>query len=230
MYDYEEACPVSKAASILGERWTIQIIREMLFGASRFSELQKYLPRMSPSLLNTRLRMLEERGIVLRKKIPEKKGYEYLLTPAGKALKPVLMELGKWGMQQAFDELNPSQLNLSTIIRDFACALQVDQLPAGDTSIQITVTGEDGPVKKFILVRGGAAQICDENLGTEVDIYLTADLATLGRIWFGEISPRAACEQELLTVVGNPFYKQNLSKWLGTSQFAPFNVNASTTP
>ena len=226
MYDYQEACPVSKAASILGERWTIQIIREMLFGASRFSELQKYLPRMSPSLLNTRLRMLEERGIILRKKIPEKKGYEYLLTPAGKALKPILMELGKWGMQQAFDELDPSQLNLSTIIRDFACALHIDQLPAGDTSIQFTVNGAAEPVKKFILVRGSSAQVCDENLGTEVDVYLTADLTTLGRIWFGEISPQAACELNILTVVGNQFYKQNLSKWLGTSQFAPYNVNA----
>ena len=119
MYDYEEACPVSKAASLLGERWTIQIIREMLFGASRFSELQKAPARMSPSLLNTRLRALETAGIILRKKIPEKKGYEYLLTPAGQALQPVLVELGKWGIQQAFSEMDPNQLNVSTIVRIF---------------------------------------------------------------------------------------------------------------
>ena len=64
MYDYEEVCPVSRAASILCERWTLQIVREMLFGASRFSDLQKYLPKLSPTLLNTRLKTLEQQGIV----------------------------------------------------------------------------------------------------------------------------------------------------------------------
>jgi DNA-binding HxlR family transcriptional regulator len=225
MYDYEEACPVSKAASLLGERWTIQIIREMLFGASRFSELQRHLPRMSPSLLNTRLRALETAGIILRKKIPEKKGYEYLLTPAGQALQPVLVELGKWGIQQAFSEMDPNQLNVSTIVRDFSVALRVGQLPSGDTTIQFTVTGDEGALKKFVLVRNGTTQVCDENLGTEVDVYITASLATLGRIWFGELSTGLARDKALLQIVGNSFYTNNLSKWLGISQFAPLNPN-----
>ncbi|MAA61079.1 MAG: transcriptional regulator, partial [Pseudomonadales bacterium] len=77
MYDYEEVCPVSRAASILCERWTLQIVREMLFGASRFSDLQKYLPKLSPTLLNTRLKTLEQQGIVIRTRIAEKRGYEY---------------------------------------------------------------------------------------------------------------------------------------------------------
>ena len=95
MYDYEEACPISKASSVLGERWTLQIIREMMLGARRFSEFQRYLPRLSPSILNTRLKSLEDHGIILRRRIPEQRGYEYLLTPAGKALPPVMIELGK---------------------------------------------------------------------------------------------------------------------------------------
>ena len=60
MYDYAEACPISKAASVLCERWTLQIIREMFMGATRFSEFQRYLPRMSPTLLSKRLKELEE--------------------------------------------------------------------------------------------------------------------------------------------------------------------------
>jgi len=73
MYDYEEACPVSRAASVLCERWTLQIIREMLMGATRFSEFRQYLPRMSPTLLNTRLKSLEEAGIIARGKSPRKR-------------------------------------------------------------------------------------------------------------------------------------------------------------
>ena len=99
------------------------------------------------------------------------------------------------------------------------------QLPSGNTTIQFTVTGNEGALKKFVLVRNGTTQVCDENLGTEVDVYITASLATLGRIWFGELSTGLARDKALLQIVGNSFYTNNLSKWLGISQFAPLNPN-----
>jgi len=224
MYDYEEACPISKAASVLCERWTLQILREMFLGATRFSEFRQYLPKMSPTLLNTRLRTLEEQGIIVRKRAAEKKTYEYQLTPSGLALKPVLSEFGKWGIRWIFDQMDPTQLNLSAVIRDFAVALKLDQLPQGDSTIQIAVTGECEPVKKYIMVREGKAQVCDENIGYDVDVYMTADLETLGKIWFGKLSVVTACDQGSLKVTGMSFYVDNISKWLGTSQFAPYSV------
>lgn len=223
MFDYEEACPISKAASVLCERWTLQILREMFFGASRFTEFQTYLPRLSPSLLNTRLRTLEDQGIILRRKIPEKRGFEYRLTPTGRALRPVLTAMGKWGMKWAFEQMDERELNCSTIIRDFAVALKVEELPAGDSTIQFNVTSRDERIKKFILVRDGAPQVCDEDFGFEVDVYLTARLLTFGQIWFGELSIASAREQELLGVVGDAYYVKNLAKWLGISQFASLN-------
>lgn len=225
MFDYEEACPISKASSVLCERWTLQILREMFFGASRFNELQAFLPRLSPSLLNKRLKTLEANGIILRRKIPEKRGYEYQLTPTGRELRPVLTAMGRWGMKWVFEQMSEDELNLSTIIRDFAVALQLDQLPAGDSTIQFNVTHGDETIRKFIMVREGTAQVCDEHLGLDVDIYLTASLLTLGRIWFGELTIPSARERELLKAVGEAFYVRNLAKWLGTSQFASFNRN-----
>lgn len=228
MYDYEEACPISRAVSVLGERWTVQIIREMLFGATRFNELQQYLPKMSPTLLTSRLKSLEDAGIILRRKIPEKRGYEYHLTPCGEALKPVLQEIGKWGMQWVFDRMEPEELNISTIVRDFAVALNLRQLPGDKVTLQFNVTGEQETAKKFVMVRDGKAQVCDENIGTEVDAYLTASLLTFGKIWFGELKVIEACEKGLLKVVGGKYYVNNVSKWLGTSQFAPLNKLDST--
>lgn len=220
MFDYQEACPISKAASVLCERWTLQIIREMAMGATRFSEFQRYLPRMSPTLLNTRLRTLEEHGIIVRKKVPEKRGYEYQLTPAGLGLKPVLREIGKWGMQWEFGKMDPAELNVSAIVRDFAVSLDTDQLPAGDTTIQFTVNTDDGTTKRYVLVTDSAAQVCDENPGTDVDVYLTADLETFGKIWFGDISAASALDRGLLKAVGSSYCVGNLSRWLGTSQFS----------
>ena len=222
MYDYEEACPVSKAASLLCERWTLQIIREMLMGATRFNEFQKYLPKLSPTLLNTRLKTLEAEGIILKRKIPEQKGHEYQLTPAGLALKPLMHEFGKWGMLYAFEQMDAEQLNLSAIIRDYAFAMDSEGLPAGDTTIQFNVESEDGLKKSFIMVRGGNTQICDENIGCDVDVYLTADLETLGRIWYGKLTIREALESGSLKVVGQQYLTKNLSRWLRTSQFSVY--------
>jgi DNA-binding HxlR family transcriptional regulator len=223
MFDYEEACPISKATSVLCERWTLQIIREMLLGANRFSELQKYLPKLSPTLLNSRLRMLENEGIIMKRKVPEKKGYEYQLTPSGNALKPVLSELGKWGMQWVFEGMDEEQMNISTIVRDFSVALDIEQLPSGDNTIQFSITGGDDIVKKYVLVRDGKAQMCEDNIGHDVDVYLTADLKTFYEIWYGDVSLNAARDKERLKVVGAPVYTRNLSKWLRTSQFAAYN-------
>jgi len=223
MYDYAEACPISKAASVLCERWTLQIIREMFMGATRFSEFQKYLPRMSPTLLNSRLQTLEAQGIILRKRVPEKKGFEYQLTPAGNALKPVLGELGKWGMSWVFDSMEGDQLNIAVIVRDFAFAMDTQQLPSGQSVIQFNVQSESEAARKFIMVRDGTAQSCDDNLGNEVDVYLGADLKTLYQIWYGEVGVTAACEKKLLKVVGPPVYTNSINKWLRTSQFAQHN-------
>lgn len=220
MYDFEEACPISKAASVLCERWTLQIIREMFFGASRFSEFQRYLPRLSPSLLKARLKTLEEQGLVVRRKIPEKRGYEYRLSPAGQSLKPLMTEMGKWGMQHSLDRIDGSEVNTATMVRDFAVALRLDQLPTGDTTIEF-IFNDRTPVKRgYIMIRQGVAQVCDENLGTEVDLYLTASSETFARIWYGHQSVNRALSKGDLKALGNTTLERTISKWLGISQLA----------
>ena len=82
MYDYDEACPISMAASVLCERWTLQILREMFFGSTKYSEIQKFIPNISPSLLRDRLRSLESQGLVMRKRAERGNPYEYFLTPS----------------------------------------------------------------------------------------------------------------------------------------------------
>jgi DNA-binding HxlR family transcriptional regulator/putative sterol carrier protein len=220
MYDYEEACPVSKAASVLCERWTLQIVREMLMGVTRFSEFQSYLPKMSPSLLNTRLKSLEQQGLILKKKIPEKKGYEYQLTPCGQALRPLVVEMGKWGMRYSFDSMLDEELNASALVRDFAVMLKLEALPTGGCTFQFNIQGNNEKITKFIILRDGHTQVCDDNPGNEVDVYLTADKIVFGAIWYGKLDVTTACNRGELKLVGHSFYIDSISKWLGISQFA----------
>jgi DNA-binding HxlR family transcriptional regulator len=225
MYDYGEACPVSRATSVLCERWTLQIVRELMLGATRFSEFQKYLPKISPSLLNARLRMLEENGIIIRKRIPEKRGYEYHLSPAGKALRPVVTELGKWGMQWVYDGLSDEHLNVVVLLREIAVFLKTDELPSGDTVLQFTFTDVNETPRRYVLVRDDKREVCDENPGYEVDVYFRSTLRTLSEVWWGDVGLAAARDKGALQVTGPVAYTRNLSKWFPISSFAPENRN-----
>jgi DNA-binding HxlR family transcriptional regulator len=96
---YGQSCPVSKAAEVLGERWTILIIRELLLGTSRFSDFQRALSQISPTLLTKRLNQLQDWGLVMRKTGSGGQRPEYYLTAAGIELKPIVLGLGEWGMK-----------------------------------------------------------------------------------------------------------------------------------
>ena len=96
---YGQFCPVAKATELLGERWMLLILRELLLGSHRYSELQRGLSRISPSLLAKRLKQLEQAGIVVRKPRSAGKGSGYYLTPAGKELEPLIGQLAVWGMR-----------------------------------------------------------------------------------------------------------------------------------
>ena len=174
MFDYDEACPISMAATVVCERWTLQIIREMFFGSTRYSEIQKYIPNISPSLLRTRLRFLEDQGLVLRKRSASGNRYEYHLTPSGKALAPVLTEMGKWGMCFANEGMTDRQNTASGLVRDFAGRLDLDELPSGNTSVQFNLTDVEAQPIGYIHVRNGEVQVCDTDLGFETDVYVTS--------------------------------------------------------
>jgi DNA-binding HxlR family transcriptional regulator len=223
MYDYGEACPISKATQVLCERWTLQIVREMMLGASRFSEFQKYLPKISPSLLTSRLKLLVDNGIAIRKRTPEKRGFEYHLTAAGKQLKPVLDALGNWGMAWVFDSKTDVQLDTITLMRHLAETVKVDQLPDCNTVLQFTLTDVDEPQKQFVLVHGDKCEYCDENPGYEVDVYFRCTLRDLSAVWWGEIGIPAALESGKIKVTGPPAYTRNIAKWFPQSMFAGCN-------
>jgi len=98
---YGQFCPIAEAAEVLGDKWSLLIVRELLMGGNRFNVLQRGLGNISPTILTKRLNEMAEEGIVVKKKIQGQKGYEYFLTECGKELLPVLEQFGSWGMRWA---------------------------------------------------------------------------------------------------------------------------------
>ncbi|HSM18624.1 MAG TPA: helix-turn-helix domain-containing protein [Gemmatimonadales bacterium] len=219
MYDYNEACPISMAASVLCERWTLQIVREMFFGSTRYSEIQRFIPNISPSLLRNRLRFLEQQGLIVRKRVPGASRYEYFLTPAGKALGPVLTEMGKWGMRWSRDGMTDKQNTSWGLVRDFASRIDLDELPSGDTSIRLVLTDAGISGAQYIHVRGGKVQVCDTDLGFEVDVEITSTVPIMTRIWYGELDMATAMRDGQMGVRAAPVYSRRIRRWLGISSF-----------
>src|SRR5210317_2042479 len=135
MADYGQFCPVAKASELLGERWTLLILRELSLGSNRFSQFQRALSRISPTLLTRRLAQLEQAGIVIKKPQQGRRGFTYQLTPAGKELSPLIEQLAVWGMRWARGQLSNEELDVEFLMWDIQRRLQLDALPGGETVI-----------------------------------------------------------------------------------------------
>lgn len=95
---YSQYCPVAHALDLVGERWSLLVVRELAHGPLRYSDLHEHLPGCGTNILAARLRTLEEGGVVARRKLPPPAGSTvYELTPLGEGLRPVLHELAHWG-------------------------------------------------------------------------------------------------------------------------------------
>jgi DNA-binding HxlR family transcriptional regulator len=95
---YGDACGIARALDVVGERWALMVVRELLLGPKRFTDLRAGLPHVSPDVLAQRLRDLEAAGVVEHRRLPPPFAAQvYELTARGRALEPTLIELGRWG-------------------------------------------------------------------------------------------------------------------------------------
>ena len=134
---YKQFCPVAMASEVLCNRWTMVPLRELVAGSTRFNELRRGVPRMSPPLLSKRLKDLEEAGIVRRVASSTESGlFEYHLTRSGRELKPVVDAIGVWG--QHWVEANPSLQNLDSdlLMWDMRRSLKLSPMPKQRTVIE----------------------------------------------------------------------------------------------
>ncbi|WP_455211565.1 winged helix-turn-helix transcriptional regulator [Kaarinaea lacus] len=218
--EYGQFCPVAKAVEILGEKWTLLIIRELLMGGTRFNELQRGLSLISPTILTKRLHDLAENGLIMRKKIPGQRGYEYFLTEAGKELYPVIKQVGDWGMRWARGKMSPSDLDLDLLMLYLKRSIIPEKLVGKETVVHFKFTDVDTYPKWWLVVKEHNTDICVQDPGKDVDVYFTTDLQTMIDVWMGDVSYKAAINSGRLTLVGDAALTRNVTNWLANSIFA----------
>ena len=217
---YKQFCPIAKAMEALREKWTLLIVRELLLGSTRFNEIQRGLPAISPTLLTKRLSALEERGLLLKKHIPGQRGFEYFPTEACKELFPVVEQVGIWGMRWARQQMTEDDYDLNLLMVYLERSIQPDQLIGKETVIRFHFTDVSEYPDWWLVVAGDSVDVCIHDPGKEVDVYFTLTVRLMCELWMGDVSYRRAIADGRLKLVGHRALTGNVERWLKPSIFA----------
>jgi DNA-binding HxlR family transcriptional regulator len=220
---YNQFCPVAMAAEVLGSRWTLVLLRELLAGSTRFNDLRRGVPRMSPALLSKRLKDLETAGILTRCKTSAgTEVYEYQLTRAGRDLQKVVEAVGIWGHRWIETAASLENLDPELLMWDIRRNIDPRPLPRRRSTIQIIFKDlAKARQKWWLLVQPGQdTDLCSIDPGFEVDLYLSTDLRTMTEIWMGYTTLNRAKEQGKLFISGDRQLETTMSSWFSLSRFA----------
>jgi DNA-binding HxlR family transcriptional regulator len=218
---YGQFCPVSMAAEIICSRWTALVIRELLCGTTRFNDLRRGVPKMSPALLSKRLKELEAAGLVNVTRGPGGTP-EYRLSEAGEDLRPIIVGMGEWAHRWIESDLSLRNLDPSLLMWDMRRNLNPKPLPPKRCTIQFQYPELPEPKKNWwLVVDAGAVDLCGFDPGFEIDLLVTSSLRSMTAIWMGMSAVRKEMEAGRLELDGDPGIAQAMQQWLGLSHFAP---------
>lgn len=179
---YDDPCGIARALRMIGERWTLLVIRELVFGPKRFTDLSRGLPAMSQNVLSQRLRELQRTGLVRQRKLgPPASIRVYELTELGAELKPVLISIGRWGSRIPLDAA-PTASDLSVDALVLALVTTFDPAIAGDLAVTCELRFDEDRFHAEIV--DGCFAV-DRGDASQPDVTIDADSPTLRSIVFG---------------------------------------------
>jgi DNA-binding HxlR family transcriptional regulator len=219
MSGYGQFCPIAKASEILGERWTHLVIRELGAGGESFNDLRKGLPRMSPSLLSSRLKSLEAAGVVARTRTD--RGVRYTLTEAGRELKPIVLQVGIWGHRWVRSKLTNDDLDPSMLMWDIHRTMNAEYFGAERRVLLFEFSDYASKARRWwLVVKDGDVDVCLKDPGHEVDLQVLSDVRTLTGVWMGDIGLGQALRDGRIRLTGSTPLRRDIATWLGRNYFA----------
>ena len=220
MYRYGQYCPIAKATEILGDRWTLLIVRDLLMGTCHFNDLERGLPGISRGLLADRLKRLERMGIVEKQSVEGKRrSTTYLPTAAGLELRGVINELLVWGTRWAFQEPAPEDLDPLLLLWWMRDRVHRDRLPAGQTVLQFDFTGAVNE-SYWMLLKPDDVSLCLTAPGFPLDLLATVDISIMYQIWLGRLDLMQTMAEGRFVLDGAPALINRFPRWFAYSAAA----------
>jgi DNA-binding HxlR family transcriptional regulator len=215
---YGQFCPVALTAEILGSRWTIVLLRELIAGSTRFNDLRRGVSRMSPTLLSKRLKELEQFGIIER---PRGNHSEYRLTEAGRDLKPIVDAFGIWGQRWMSEQLSLQNLDPMLLMVDMRRNVDAALMPRNEVLIHIQYPEQVRTRRDWwLVVDGGIVEIEQDDPGVAPDLKVTAELKAMTEIWIGMSTVGDVVAEGRMRLEGDPRLASTMQSWLALSPFA----------
>ncbi len=228
MAGYGTYCPIAKAAEILAERWTLLIVRDLLLGARRFNDFRRSIPLITPAVLSKRLTTLEEAGVITRDAPDGDSRREYCLTEAGRELGPFVEAAGAWGQRWARSKLPDGELHPGTLMWDIHRFLKTGHLPARRTVIKVEFIDRRAMRHWWLVARAGEVDVCLDDPGHEVDMWIACTLLTLARVFMGDLSIAGARATGGLVLEGNAPLIKDMPRWFGLMPFSNVPAGVAT--
>ncbi len=220
---YGQYCPLALAAELLCRRWTLLVVSRLIDGCTSFSEIQQGLPRISPSLLSTRLHELEHAGLVKRSKKRGTNRHLYELTEAGHDLENIVDQLAVWGQHWARDN-EMEDLDIEFLAWSMSQRLDTSTLPTGRLVFEFEFTGAAKDFERFWLIaNNGTVDMCVKHPGHETDLLVKADLRRFVETWRGFRDIHQEIRSSRIKLIGHSDIKKRFPDWLLLSGLAPYD-------
>jgi DNA-binding HxlR family transcriptional regulator len=219
MTKYGQYCPVARATEILGDRWTLLIVRDLIYGARHFKSLERGLPGISTAMLANRLKRLQQNGIIEREEERGSQKVNYSLTPAGKALVNIMDALSEWGAMWIFGEPAESELDPVLLLWWMHSRVYRERLPKQRVVVEFDFW-ETRPARLWLVLTTEDVSVCQTHPGFEMDVLVSAELKSFFQVWLGKLAFKDALSSGKIQLDALPAYIRDFPNWFMLSPFA----------
>ncbi len=222
MSSYGQFCPVAKACEILEPRWTVLILMVILGGTSRFNEIRRGVPGVSPTLLAKRLRDLEAQNLVERVADRANGAIDYVPTKAAVQLDPIIDALGRWAHRNIDGDVTLQHLDARLLMWNIRRKLNAAALPQRRTVIRFDYVDakQSERIYWLIVTPRAPVELCFTDPRFDVDLYVEASLRALTSYWIGYSSLSSEIANDRIRLIGDQLLIRTIDKWLVRSSFA----------
>ncbi len=218
---YGQYCPLAMASEFLCNRWTLLIFRELLFGSTNFNDISRGVPRMSRTLLSTRLKELVQIGLITRHEKRSTGQIDYILTEAGQALEPIVFTMASWGQEWLETEPSLENIDASFLMWDIRRNMNIHPVLPDPFIVYFFLTDvAENKSEHWLIFENNEIDLCYINRGFSVDVKIEVSARKLTRIWMGWDDFDLAIKDKLLRLSGNKEYTDIAALWLGSSSIA----------
>ncbi len=222
MAGYGQFCSIARAHEVLGGRWTLLVVREILCGSRRFNDIRRGIPRISRTVLSERLQALQFAGAITR--VDGAHGPEYALSEAGRELATLVGALGAWGQRWLKREAKDEDLDLEPVLVDMQRRVRLAMLPREPIVVRFEVQNHP---RRFMLLKPAEASLCRHNPGFPEPLCVRTPLAALVAWWRGDVTfPEA--QRKGLAIDGPRALARAFPEWFDLYQLAGIGPAART--